>query len=293
MLLIDVQKDFHPGGSLAIASADEDANRIAALIRENSQGIDRIVATMDSHQKLHIAHPSFWVSASDDASAEQQKHPDPFTIISAADIRNGIWKPRRDINVPAQMSLDSSIFKDADGVMDEHGNLDLVKFCIEYASRLESAGRFQICVWPEHCLIGSAGHAMVDSVFQAVNEWSEKTGRSVEWVMKGQNILTEMYSALAADVAVTAGTAYNEEMLASLTESNRLLVCGQAMSHCVNYTLRDIVRRWPTDRQLADIILLTDCASAVPGFEAAAETFQSDMAETGVQLRKSTDAGLF
>jgi nicotinamidase/pyrazinamidase len=285
LLLVDVQKDFHPGGSLAIPNAAEDANRIAALIRSNADSIHRIVATMDSHQKLHIAHPSFWLS-----SDTPPKHPDPFTIISAEDIRQGIWKPRGDLEIPADM-LDPLVFQDAASVQKIYGTLDLEKYCIEYATRLETAGRFQICVWPEHCLIGSAGHGMVDTVFKAMNEWSEQTGRSVEWVMKGQNLLTEMYSALAADVPVTRDTAFNEKLQVSLMESSKLLVCGQAMSHCVNYTLRDIVSRWPSDR-LSHIYLLTDCGSAVPGFEAAAEAFQNDMVNAGVQLRKSTDTDL-
>ena len=60
LLLIDVQKDFHPGGSLAIPTASSDAQRTAQFIRQNASSIHRIVATMDSHQKLHIAHPCFW-----------------------------------------------------------------------------------------------------------------------------------------------------------------------------------------------------------------------------------------
>lgn len=283
LLLVDVQKDFHHGGSLAIPSADADASRIAAMIRKHSSAIDRIVATMDSHHKLHIAHPSFWLSS------DSSKHPDPFTIITADDIRSGIWKPRlSSLDIPAHM-LDSSVFGNKQSVLDEVGKLDLVKYCVEYASRLEAAGRFQICVWPEHCLIGSAGHGMVDEVFQSVSEWSEQTGQSVEWVMKGQNLLTEMYSALAADVPVTTETAFNVTLQASLMESSKLIVCGQAMSHCVNYTLRDIVSRWPTDK-LASILLLTDCASVVPGFEASAEAFQREMSEAGVHLKASTDA---
>jgi nicotinamidase/pyrazinamidase len=56
LLLVDVQNDFHPGGSLAIPTADEDARRIAALITQHGDKIHRIVATLDSHLKLHIAH---------------------------------------------------------------------------------------------------------------------------------------------------------------------------------------------------------------------------------------------
>jgi nicotinamidase-related amidase len=84
LLLIDVQKDFHPGGSLAIPAAGEDAERIANAIRTNGDSIERIVATMDSHHKLHIAHPSFWVSGDD-----EKHHPSPFTIITTEEITLG------------------------------------------------------------------------------------------------------------------------------------------------------------------------------------------------------------
>jgi nicotinamidase-related amidase len=55
------------------------------------------------------------------------------------------------------------------------------------------------------------------------------------------------------------------------------------MSHCVNYTLSDIVDHW-TQEERAKIILATDCCSAVPGFKDAAKTFQEDMKEAGIRL---------
>ena len=122
-----------------------------------------------------------------------------------------------------------------------------------------------------------------------MDKWSEQTGGSVEWVFKGQNLLTEMYSALAADVPVNKVTAFNATLHQSLMKSNRLIVCGQAMSHCVNYTTRDIVEHCAGVGETSKIYLLTDCASAVPGFEAAAETFQKDMKAAGVQLVTSSD----
>ena len=287
LLLIDVQKDFHPGGSLAIPKAGEDSQRIADLIREHPDSIDRVVATMDSHQKLHIAHPCFWSPGK--ANDTGKDHPDPFTIISSADLAKGVWVPRDDLDLPKDVSdvLDSSVFPDVEKVLTD-GQFDIVKYCIEYTRRLEEKGRFKLCIWPEHCLIGSPGHGVVDVVMDALNEWSNRTGRSVEWVMKGQNLLTEMYSALAADVPVSKQTALNESLQKSLQKSDRLIVCGQAMSHCVNYTMGDILENW-REGDNSKIELLTDCASAVPGFESAAESFQLEMRRAGVQVRKSVD----
>jgi hypothetical protein len=36
----------------------------------------------------------------------------------------------------------------------------------------------------------------------------------------------------------------------------KLLVCGQALSHCVNYTTRDIIDHW--DKDFSNIVVLTD-----------------------------------
>jgi nicotinamidase-related amidase len=282
LLLIDVQKDFHPGGNLEIPSANEDAERIADLIRDHGDKIDRIVATMDSHHKLHIAHPCFWVS-------ERRTHPNPFTIISSKDIETGKWRPRSDFKLPDNVSLLDSVFDSLARVTASDGTLDLTNYCIEYTRRLEAKGRFQLCVWPEHCLIGSDGHGIVENVFHSIEEWSARYGRSVEWILKGQNLLTEMYSALEAEVPISAETSFNHSLLESLLSSDSLLVCGQAKSHCVNFTLRDIVDHWP-EKKRSLIRLLTNCASAVPGFEDAAIQFQRDMSEAGVQLVTSADA---
>eukprot|EP00934_Nitzschia_sp_Nitz4_P007549 Nitzschia sp. Nitz4//scaffold205_size38804//35897//36844//NITZ4_007652-RA/size38804-augustus-gene-0.61-mRNA-1//-1//CDS//3329541537//7539//frame0 len=285
LVLVDVQKDFHPGGSLAIPTADADAERIASLIRAHPTKIQRVVATMDSHQKLHIAHPGFWVSGEDGVS-----HPVPFTIISSQEVADGKWIPNSKVQIP-KGTLDPAVFEGMDQVLDADGNIDTKKYAIEYCKRLESKGKFMLCIWPEHCLIGSPGHAMVDVVFEALKEWSEITGGSIEWVMKGENLLTESYSALEAEVPVDSATTFASDLQTSLVKDSKTLVlCGQAMSHCVNYTARSILDRWPKDR-ISDVVLLTDCASSVPGFEAAGDTFQKDVSEMGVQLK--TSANLF
>eukprot|EP00581_Thalassiosira_minuscula_P005174 CAMPEP_0183735992 /NCGR_PEP_ID=MMETSP0737-20130205/48169_1 /TAXON_ID=385413 /ORGANISM="Thalassiosira miniscula, Strain CCMP1093" /LENGTH=290 /DNA_ID=CAMNT_0025969883 /DNA_START=52 /DNA_END=921 /DNA_ORIENTATION=- len=286
LLLIDVQKDFHPGGSLAIPTADDDALRIATFITKHSSSINRIVCTLDSHQKLHIAHPCFWTHS------ETGAHPDPFTLISMEDVKGGKWIPRKDLKHPAHAPYvkDSIMSQGGDlpeKLYAEDGTLDMVEYCIEYTKRLEAKGRFQLCIWPEHCLIGSDGHNMVSIVMDAIQEWSNATGGSVEWVNKGQNNLTEMYSAMAAEVPISDNTVFSHDLHASLMKNtDKLVICGQALSHCVNYTSRDIVEHWPKD-EMSKITFLEDCASSVPGFEAAGEQFVSDMKEAGVNIETS------
>lgn len=280
LLLIDAQKDFHPGGSLAIPTANEDAERIANLLTAHGDKIHRVIATLDSHHKLHIAHPCFWYD-------EQGDHPTPFTIITTADLEAGKWKPRRNLNLE-QYPLDSHVFQGANDLLNDDGSLDLEKYVMEYTKRLEAKERFQLCIWPEHCLVATEGHIIVDVLRHAIEQWSKQTGRTIQFIFKGQHLLTEMYSALEADVPVSKDTQWNKTLQELLLKSDQLLVCGQAMSHCVNYTLRDIVSHWPKE-ELGKITLLTDCASAVPGFEAAAETFQHDMKVMGIQLKAASE----
>jgi nicotinamidase-related amidase len=330
-LLIDVQNDFHAGGSLAIPNANEDAARIAHLVRALRP--DRIVATLDSHHALHVAHPEFWVHV---ATGE---HPPPFTIITSKELVDGTsWLPRDDLRVPAS-AVDPTVFGEGDSheafLREDAGGssvLNLREYCIEYCRRLEMQGRFQLCVWPPHCLIGTPGHAVVPEVMNALLDWSRTTGRSVEFVTKGQELLTEMYSAVSADVPINKATAFNRELVRSLLfgderrvddaknneqgngNRRRLIVAGQAMSHCVNYTLRDIVEYAtadvsPTTEASAPetssksgcngnrtvvtvsntIYLAIDCASSVPGFEDAAHQLQRDMKDAGVNLVTSSE----
>jgi len=218
LLLIDIQNDFHPGGSLAIPNADKDAERTANFIKKHSASISRIALTMDSHQRLHIAHPVFWKNSSGE-------HPTPFTIISMEDVKSGKWMPRSDIKQkrsdvkqPPNCSrsgplIDIDVFAKhgpiPDKLYDDNGDLNMVEYCIEYTRRLEAKGKFQLCIWPEHCLIGSYGHNVVPKIMDAINYWSHETGASPEWISKGQNLVTEKYSALCAEVPVSEKTDYD------------------------------------------------------------------------------------
>lgn len=70
----------------------------------------------------------------------------------------------------------------------------LLHFILRWA--LIDSGKFKLIIWPEHCLIGTKGFCMVDEVHQALQNWSMATGGTIEWVLKGENLLTESYSAL-------------------------------------------------------------------------------------------------
>lgn len=131
-------------------------------------------------------------------------------------------------------------------------------------------------------------------------------------VKKGMNNLTEMYSAVEAEVPLPEDprTYTNVPLIQHLKRAKKVVVCGQALSHCVNYTTRDVLKNW-TGRNPADIILLSDCkylsvyvpilcfykclpnsigATSVSGFEESGVKFIEDMVQAGVTVSVSTIA---
>jgi nicotinamidase-related amidase len=178
----------------------------------------------------------------------------PFTLIQHDDVERGVWAP-----------TDSSQLQHAKG----------------YTRALEEKGRFVLCVWPEHCLIGTPGHAVVPVLNEALQGWVMANMKVVEYIPKGINCQTEMYSALSAEVPVPgdASTELNTALLDRLHQAKQVLICGEAKSHCVNYTMRDLLANWTKDP--SQLVLLEDCASAVPGFEADADSFVADMKAAG------------
>jgi len=213
-----------------------------------------MVVSLDTHQKLHIAHSLFWVNASGE-------HPPPWTPIPIEAVESGVWKTT---------------------------NPKWQSWGLDYVHALAANGRFSLLIWPEHCLIGTKGHAVVDDISAALSAWCELKVRCVEYALKGHNMLTENYSALRADVVRPDDprTHFNGTLFARLRKANRVLVCGQALSHCVAFTCRDLVDRWPKE-DVAKLVLLTDCSSPVPEFEQAAEEFIAEMAAAGVTITTS------
>jgi len=256
-LIIDPQRDFHGGGSLAVPGADEDARRVQKLLVEHGSQIDSITVTMDSHQRMHIAHGLFWIDSAG-------RHPEPFTIIERADVETGKWRAVRP---------------------------DYQAKAVSYVQALEQHGKFKLCIWPEHCIIGSEGHNVTAPINEGLQAWAETRHSSVDWVHKGQNIFTEMYSALKAEVEIVGDvdTSLNAELVQRLATYERVLVCGQAKSHCVNCTVRDLVAHWPKS-DLHRIWLLSDGMSSVPGFEDAGEQFIDDMRAAGLTVVPTTQA---
>lgn len=267
LLIIDPQNDFCdlPEGwraldplrqattapALPVSGAHADMLRLAALIDAGGEGIDRIVVTLDSHQRYDIAHPTFWQTGEGAAVT-------PFTAITAAQVRAGEYRPR-DVNALLRT--------------------------LAYLDALEQAGRYTLMVWPVHCEIGSWGHNVHPAVKAAYNRWEDRRLAVVQKVGKGSNPWTEHYSALQAEVpdAADADTQLNTALIARLDEAERIVIAGEASSHCVKATVEHLAQHLPS-RRLDKLVLLTDAMSPVAGFEAQAAAFLSDLQRQGARL---------
>ncbi len=273
LLIIDPQNDFcdlpatwlpaNPlaGGTmapaLAVTGAHEDMLRTAAFIRAAGDKLSSIAITLDSHYRLHIAHPTFWKTGTGTGGDVN-----PFTAITAAQVRAGEYLPRDASTLPRALA---------------------------YMDELERRGRYTLMVWPVHCEIGSWGQGIHPAVLGATGEWETRRLAIARRINKGSNPWTENYSALQAEVPdpQDPATQLNTALIAELDAADVILVAGEASSHCVRATTEDLIANLPS-RTPAKVVLLTDCMSPVGGFEAQHTAFLDDMKARGAMLTTST-----
>lgn len=266
LLVIDPQHDFcDPTGALFVPGADADMARLADLVRRHLPRIDAIHVTLDSHHLLDVAHPAWWRDAAGTPPA-------PFTLVSAADLAAGR-------------------FTTADPSARER--------TLAYLTALEARGRYRHCIWPPHCLLGSPGHAVVPDLAAAVSGWSAARLRRPSWVLKGLNPWTEHFSGIEAEIPDPGdpSTSRNDALLAALATAGTVLVAGEARSHCVASTVRDLVAALdPAARRR--VVLLVDAMTDVPDppgttlFSDLGRRFVDDMVALGVRTGRTTDPDL-
>ena len=252
LLIIDPQIDFcEPQGALYVPGAEHDMARLASFIRHEKANIKSIHVTLDSHHLVHIAHPIFW----EDSTG---KNPVAFTTIRATEIEEGRWKV---VNPRLQIQG------------------------LEYVRRLENNGRYSLTIWPPHCLIGSRGHAVFPELFDALLEW-ERDFETVNYWPKGSYALTEHFSAFKADVPDEAvpETMLNQKLLDQLEKEELIVIAGEARTHCVASTVRDLVDNFSNLASIKKVVLLTDARSDIRGFEKFAEEYLQEMQSRGCKI---------
>lgn len=273
LLVIDPQNDFcdlpdeyRPADPMAascqlapqlpVTGGHADMLRLAELINRGVKGLADISVTLDSHHRLDIAHPTFWMNADGSPVA-------PFTPVTAVQVRAGEFLPR---------------------------NSSAMARVLTYLDTLEATGRYSLFIWPVHCEIGSWGHNVHPAVRAAYNRWEELELGIVNKVTKGSNPWTEHYSAVMAEVPDPddPSTQLNRALIDVLASADRVFIAGEAGSHCVKATTEHIVDNFGA-QSLSKLVLITDCMSAVAGFEPQYEAFLRDMGARGLQTAQSFD----
>jgi len=258
LLVIDPQQDFcNPNGSLSVPGADEDMVRLSSMIERLGKKLKRIVVSLDQHHERSIFHPMFWTDST-------FNNPDPFTIITFQDVEEGNWSP-----VDLRERNES----------------------LRYLNALETddpttgrkGGRYPLCIWPYHCLIGTPGANIVGLLRTILGNWCMSFNRQIDYVSKGSNYRTEHYSIVKAEVydPTDPSTGLNTALIQTLEEADIIAIAGEARSHCVANTVRDIMDNFGDVKYISKLWLLNDATSDVPGFEAMGQEFITEFIDRG------------
>ena len=161
---------------------------------------------------------------------------------------------------------------------------------------LAAGGKYDLTIWPFHALLGGIGHALVSAVEEAVFFHAIARHSQTRFELKGRNPLTEHYSALGPEVSRGARGELleerNSELVELLLEFDAVIVAGQAKSHCVAWTVEDLLDDAP---EIASrLYLLEDCSSpvVVPGavdYTDDANAAFARFTHAGVHIVRSTE----
>ena len=262
LLLVDMQVDFcHEQGSLYVPGALGDLRRTIEFIYGNAAAISQITCSLDSHLPNQIFSPSWWADA-------DGRHPAPFTVITAGDVERGRWQP-----------------------------LTEPQWSRTYVVELERQAKKQLTIWPYHTLIGSIGHTLDAELWSAVYWHSLARRVAPHWLIKGSEPRTEHYSIVQPEIHVpgSAQGGKNQAILDTLAATDRVVIAGEAASHCVLETVEDLVLEFSDQPgKLETVFILQDCTSPVVhpqiDFGAIAQQRFAEFAQQGVQVVNSTDA---
>jgi nicotinamidase-related amidase len=281
LLVIDAQKDFClPAGSLYVGGrsgtgAMDDNRRLAEFMYRNLDTLTAITTTLDTHVPMQIFFPSFWLDASGAAPA-------PHTVVHLDQIRSGALLPN-----PAIAAWLCG------------GNYPwLLAQVAFYCEELARAGKYELYLWPYHCLLGSDGHALTGIVQEAqlFHAFAKQTQAWTE--VKGGNVLTENYSILRPEVLLRHDggslAQKNTAFLGTLLNSDVIVIAGQAASHCVKSSIDDLLSEIvAVDPALArKVYILEDCMSSVVVPDGKGGTLADFTDQATAALDRFRDAGM-
>ncbi|HKA26235.1 MAG TPA: hypothetical protein VKD88_02615 [Gaiellaceae bacterium] len=281
LLAVDVQNTFCiPEFELFVAGrsgtgAVDDNRRLSEFVYRNLGQITQIFPSLDTHHAMQVFHAIWLVD-------EQGNHPPQYTLVSAEDVAAGRWR----VNEAVAEALGIGV--------------DYVERHLAYYTRaLADGGKYDLTIWPYHAMLGGIGHALVSSVEEAVFFHGIARYSNPEVQVKGDKPLTEHYSMLGPEVTVGPDGdplgERNTALVDKLLTFDAVVVAGQAKSHCLAWTIDDLLADERAGEPLAErTYLLEDCTSpvVVPGVvdytdeaDAAFERYR----DAGMNVVRSTE----
>jgi nicotinamidase-related amidase len=281
LLAVDVQNTFCiPEFELFVAgrsgtAAVDDNRRLCEFIYRNLGVITQVFPSLDTHHAMQVFHAIWLVD-------EQGDHPAPYTLISAEDVQTGRW--RMNTAVAEALGIDVDYAK---------------RHLADYGRRLAEGGKYDLTIWPYHAMLGGIGHALVSTIEEAIFFHGCARHSAPEFQVKGDNPLTEHYSMLGPEV--TEGPdgdrigRKNTELIDKLLKFDAVVAAGQAKSHCMAWTIDDLLKDEEVRERLAErMYLLEDCTSPVVVPDVVDYTDEADAAferyaAAGMHVVRSTD----
>ena len=281
VLAVDIQNTFCiPEFELFVAGrsgtgAVDDNRRLCEFLYRNLGEITQVFPSLDTHHAMQVFHAIWLVD-------ERGDHPAPYTLVSAEDVATGRWR------------LNSAV-AEALGIDIDYAERHLAY----YTRRLAEGGKYDLTVWPYHAMLGGIGHALVSAVEEAIFFHGLARYSSPDFQVKGDNPLTEHYSMLGPEV--TEGPdgdqlgGKNTELIEKLLTFDAVVVAGQAKSHCLAWTIDDLLDDEDVRERLAErTYLLEDCTSpvVVPGlvdYTDEADAAFERYAAAGMHVVRSTE----
>jgi nicotinamidase-related amidase len=282
MIAVDVQNTFClPGFELYVGGrsgrgAVEDTRRLVEFVYHNLGSITQIYPTLDTHQAAQIFHALFFVDA-------EGRHPGPMTTITVQDVQDGAWRFNADL--APSLGIDA-------GYAQQH--------LLHYTRTLQETGRYALTVWPYHAMLGSIGHALTPAFEEAMFFHSVARRSQPSFQVKGDETLTEHYSALGPEVLSGPDGAPiglpNQALIHELSRYDAVIVAGEAKSHCVAWTVQHLLDGFAGIHPdlVQKVYLLEDCTSpvVVPGvvdYTDAADAAFARFAAAGAHLVKASE----
>jgi nicotinamidase-related amidase len=281
LVAVDVQNTFcipdfelFVGGRSGHGAVD-DNRRLVEFVYRNLGTISQVVASLDTHHAFQVFHAVWLVD-------EDGNHPGPYTRVSVEDVRTGRY--RVNPSIADALGLDAAYVE---------------RHLSHYAAQLAGSAKYDLTIWPYHAMLGGIGNALVAAVEEAFFFHSIARYSQPDFHVKGTNPLTEHYSVLGPEV--TEGpdgerlAMRDRRLVEELLDFDAIVIAGQAKSHCLAWTIDDLLDDPQTPAELAGrTYLLEDCTSPVfipdvidytDAADAAFERYQ----QVGAHVVKSTD----